>query len=541
MKRLCSLLLAALLLLPLLPRPAAAAGGYPDVPDGWALPYITRARECNLLLGNADGTFGYDRTITRAEFVTVLCRMFGWAQETPAAPSFADLGDWYDGYVEAGLAHGAYDGAERFRPRDPITRREMAVMLVRALGLNALAAQTGTDHLPFTDLTGDGGYIALAYDMGMVNGVTPTTFVPEGTAKRQEAAAMLVRVYDRFTAGLDWVHGFYAFSSYSQRALAGQMDAVSYGWSRMTWDGARAALDTADSEWRIPAGYDGITDYLDAQSVPANLSVFMSAGCAGLLASETGRAQAAAAIAAEAVRPYELTGTSPYAGVTVDFEGLRAASRADFVLFLTALRAALPADRLLYCAVQPLTADGDCYDGYDYRAIGALCDRVILMAHDYAPVSMTGLVGAAWQHNAAPAPLDQVWYALRQITDAETGVEDRRKVALALSMGCEGWYVDENDRLTAAGKVTPTPETVALRMSQSDTVPGFQDRSGCAYLRYTADDGRRVFLWYESERSVALKLLAARMLGVTGVSLWRLGTIPTYEGWDVWQTVQDAR
>lgn len=545
MKRILCLLLAACIPLALLPLRVHAASGYPDVPAGnWSEAVVASAREYNLLLGNANGTFGFGKSITRAEFVTVLCRMFRWETVTVSVPSFPDLGDWFDPYIETALAHSVFDTTATFRPRDPITRQEMAVMLVRALGLSDLAKQIDVSHLPFTDVTADKAYITLAYDIGMTNGVKPTLFAPESGAKREEAAAMLVRVYERYMAKTDWLHGFYAFSSYSQKDLAGQMDGVSFGWSRMEWDGSSANLNTGSSgsnDWRIPAGYESITGYLDEQSVSANLAVYMSSGAPALLASEDGRTQAVTAIVSEATRRYDVIGKSPYAGVTIDFEGLKSASKSDFTTFLTALRAALPETLTLYCAVQPLTSDGDCFDGYDYCAIGALCNKVILMAHDYSPASLTGMEGTSWQYNTAPAPLAKVYYSLLKITDPISGVEDRSKIALALSLGCEGWYVDGSDKVLSGTKVTPAMDTVHTRMAQSDTMFGFQRSTGCAWINYSIEDGRRVFLWYENDESVTQKLLVARLLGVTGVSLWRIGTIPDYDGWNVWNTVLETR
>ena len=544
MKRAFCLLLTLCLCLSILPSRARAAV-YPDVPAGiWAEAVIVSAREHNLLLGNADGTFGYGKSITRAQFVTVLCRMFGWQTAAAEKPSFPDLGGWYDGYVEAALAHGTFDQTALFRPNAAITRREMAVMLVRALGLKDLAAQTDTSRLPFTDLNTDKGYIAIAYDIGMVNGISATTFAPENGAKREEAAAMLVRVYEKYAAKISWVHGFYAFSSYSQKELAGQMNDVSFGWSRMEWDGTSAVLNIGSSgsnDWHIPAGYDSITGYLDAQSVHTSLSVYMSSGAADMLAQETGRSQAVAAIVAEAARSYDAIGKSPYAGVTIDFEGLREVSKAGFTAFLTALRSALPKGMTLYCAVQPLTADGDCFDGYDYRAIGAQCDKVILMAHDYSPVSLAGMEGTSWQYNTAPAPLNKVYDSLLRIIDPDTGVEDKGKIALALSLGCEGWYVDENGKVISGTKVSPAIDTVWSRMTQSDTIYGFQSSSGCAWMNYSVGDGRRVFLWYENAESISQKLLISRLLGITGISLWRIGIIPSYDGWNIWQTIESQR
>ena len=170
------------------------------------------------------------RELTRVEFVTVLCRMFSWDTVTPESPSFSDCpaSHWAYSYVETALAHGVMDAGGAFRPEDYISREEMAVMLVRALGYNELAGQLTDLSLPFDDVTENQGYIAIAYDIGMITGVEGAggqlKFLPYDSATREEAAAMLVRVYERYTSRVDWLHGFYAFSSYSQIDLTASMD-----------------------------------------------------------------------------------------------------------------------------------------------------------------------------------------------------------------------------------------------------------------------------------------------------------------------------
>ena len=100
--------------------------------------------------GYPDGTFGVGKELTRGEFVAVLCRMFGWDAASPGAPSFSDCpaSHWAYSYVETALAHGVMDAGGAFRPEDYISREEMAVMLVRALGYGTLAQSlSGLDHV----------------------------------------------------------------------------------------------------------------------------------------------------------------------------------------------------------------------------------------------------------------------------------------------------------------------------------------------------------------------------------------------------------
>ena len=70
-------------------------------------------------------------------------------------------------------------------------------MLVRALGYSTLAGQLSGAELPYTDVTSNRGYIAIASDLGIFNGYGDGTFRPLGLTTREQAAAALMRVYDR--------------------------------------------------------------------------------------------------------------------------------------------------------------------------------------------------------------------------------------------------------------------------------------------------------------------------------------------------------
>lgn len=198
-----SLILALCLSLSALPAQAASAG-YSDIPAGhWSEESVTRATELGLFQGVGNGLFGRGQPITRAAFVTALVRLFGWEGAVPDSPSFTDVEThrWFYAAVETALANGAVTAASRtFRPSDNITREEMAVMLVRALGYASLAGTASGYSSPFTDVTTNRGYITIAYDLGIVGGVGDGRFAPEATATREQAAAMLVRVYDRLYA-----------------------------------------------------------------------------------------------------------------------------------------------------------------------------------------------------------------------------------------------------------------------------------------------------------------------------------------------------
>jgi spore germination protein YaaH len=336
--------------------------------------------------------------------------------------------------------------------------------------------------------------------------------------------------------GLDWVHAFYAFSSYEQRELIKGLDAVTFGWSAMEWSEAEGArLNTSASNgnaWRIPDSYQLIAGYPRRYGVAANLGVFMDDGLEGMLADTKDRNEAVKAIIKEATRVYGAIGRSPFDGVTIDFEGLSGEdAKENFNKFLTSLAGKLRLRGMsLYVCVQP----NDNYDGYDYRKIGELADKVILMAHDYQPSSLEGFEGTDWQLFAALTPIDKVRDALEAITDAETGITDAGKIALAYSITGVGWMIDENGCVVSPEPANPSMNTILSRMEQPDTVFGWSEEDANPYLIYNTEAGERVFLWYEDSKSVTAKMKLANEYGITGASVWRLGNVPTSPVWNVW-------
>ena len=71
-------------------------------------------------------------------------------------------------------------------------------MLVRAMGYGTIAGLAQDLPMPFQDVTTNAGYIAMAYELGLVNGTSAAAFSPDRTATREQAAAMLMRLYDGY-------------------------------------------------------------------------------------------------------------------------------------------------------------------------------------------------------------------------------------------------------------------------------------------------------------------------------------------------------
>ncbi|MCX5975277.1 MAG: S-layer homology domain-containing protein, partial [Coprothermobacterota bacterium] len=113
-----------------------------DVPSNhWAFPYINAVVFSGVMNGYPDGTFGPERSITRAELATVMVRARGLFSLIVAPPTFPDIaGHWAAGNVEAAQRASFITGypSGDFRPDQTITRAETVTLIDRSFGRGPL-------------------------------------------------------------------------------------------------------------------------------------------------------------------------------------------------------------------------------------------------------------------------------------------------------------------------------------------------------------------------------------------------------------------
>ncbi len=198
MKRLTlALVLCCCLFLCLVPAANAAP---PDLGGHWAAGEIQTLIDRGAIGGYPDGTFRPEGTVTRAEFSKILCQSLGLSASSGSA--FSDLtGHWAAGDIYALTDEGILVPEEygaQYGPDAAIHRREIAVMLVRAMGLNGSAVELSGQPTSFRDdaaiASYDKGYLYLAQQLGLVGGYADGTFRPSARATRAEASVMIVRL-----------------------------------------------------------------------------------------------------------------------------------------------------------------------------------------------------------------------------------------------------------------------------------------------------------------------------------------------------------
>lgn len=151
--------------------------------------------------GYTDGTFRPDNTITRAEVATMFAGLsydFDKSKDYPNA--FNDVSDdkWYEKYVNFTAKRGYFSGYENslFKPEEPITRAEFAVILVKYLGIKTTSQSSGFDDV--TENHFASGYIRYLSNLNIISGYADGTFKPDNTITRAEAVTMMNNALGRY-------------------------------------------------------------------------------------------------------------------------------------------------------------------------------------------------------------------------------------------------------------------------------------------------------------------------------------------------------
>lgn len=163
-----------------------------DIQGHWAQAQLQEWLNKGYLGGYPDGTVKPNKAITRAEYVALVNRLFGFTET--ASISFTDLKSSNWSYIEVSKAvkAGYIGGYENhtFRPNNPLTRQEAAVITAKLLQLN-----TNMTTLKFKDSSQFAGWsrgaIAAAADKKIINGYPDGTFGPKKALTRAEAVGII--------------------------------------------------------------------------------------------------------------------------------------------------------------------------------------------------------------------------------------------------------------------------------------------------------------------------------------------------------------
>ncbi|KAB2953778.1 hypothetical protein F9B85_03940 [Heliorestis acidaminivorans] len=198
--KLMAIFTAMAMILTLLPL-AAMAQTPEDARGHWAQNWIDKMIQKGFVSGYPDGTFQPDKQITRAEFATIVNNSFNtYDASAEATFTDVSSSDWFYRQVasakEAGYISGYPDGT--FKPNAPISRQEAAVLMTNLLGLNqnaSLPAYTDQGQIGNWAVSS----ISAVNASGLMQGYPDGQFKPLNPISRAETAVLIDKAlgYDK--------------------------------------------------------------------------------------------------------------------------------------------------------------------------------------------------------------------------------------------------------------------------------------------------------------------------------------------------------
>lgn len=165
---------------------------FKDTSNHWAKGYISELSNRGYLQGYPDGNFLPDKTMTRAEFVSVLLR----CMNNSPAYSFTANSSWADAQINEGIRQGIIvisEYPQGYNKDGAINRAEASAMVMRALGKEPNYAFASFKDNNIVNNNPYAGYIKAAQQEGIITGYPDGEFKPYNYITRAQASIILSR------------------------------------------------------------------------------------------------------------------------------------------------------------------------------------------------------------------------------------------------------------------------------------------------------------------------------------------------------------
>lgn len=411
-----------------------------------------------------------------------------------------------------------------------LTREKAAALIIKLMGYEGIAKDYKNSTL-YKDVTAYKGEIHIVSQLGIMSGTGTGLFTPTKPVTYEQAKIITQRIQNKLNKPATWNHAFYAISSSSQMELIPTYDAVSFGWAQVCYDAAKQSfgIQTTQGDFKVPTGFYKPLDLAKSNGVETYLMVFFEDknGMAKQLLNNETQVDKLIKQIVDLSNGITKDGvTRAFDGVTIDFENFISSDLAiPYTKFLSKLKTQLKLhNKKLNVAVPPTIH----FKGYDYRGIGEYADKVILMAHDYSTKSLTPFEQEIGRIITPLTPINEVYASFAAITNSATGIQDKSKLVLQISYGALQWQTKEGKVINSKA-YTPTYDKIYARLKNSSTQSLYDETYQNPYAVYE-ENGIRNIIWYENNKSVKAKTDLAKLFGIQGISYWRLGMIPFYEG-----------
>ena len=218
-----------------------------------------------------------------------------------------------------------------------------------------------------------------------------------------------------------------------------------------------------------------------------------------------------------------LIGRYRYDGIHIDWENVNADDRDVQTQFMRELRQVLrPQNKLVTQALVGKTYDATTgWSGsYDYRALGALNDYVVLMCYDYS-----------WSGTKNGGPVAPATWTQSVLNFARARIP-AGQIILGVPFYGRAWNVTTNDSKDSVA-LTTNDVTNLANQYPNGLITGYDTTYEENWMRYSHDNQNFV-AWYQTPRSFSAKIDLLRRNGIGGFAAWRMG----YESSDFWRVMR---
>lgn len=196
-----------------------------------------------------------------------------------------------------------------------------------------------------------------------------------------------------------------------------------------------------------------------------------------------------------------------YDGIDIDYENLDEKARDDFSQYIKVLAKELhQANKILSVTLQAKQSDDEAWTrAYDFEKLGEAADQIRIMTYDHS------------RTNTTPGPIAPVKWMAKALTYAQSKI-NTAKIIAGLPFYAYDWCTEgmcENRGLVYDG--------VKNIIEENKINPEWDDEAKCPWFYYKDDRGNPHTVYFENERSIAEKIKIIKKLGISGVSIWRLG------------------
>jgi hypothetical protein len=170
---------------------------FTDIDKTFNKTQIVELAEAGIISGVSETSFEPNRSVNRAEYVTLIVRLMKLDTTQSAVTGFKDVKgtDWFASSIAAAVANKLIDGISKdsFAPQAVITREQAAKIIANVL--RTLEKTEAKGEVKFTDKDEISSWalddLAYLVEKGLIHGYGDGTFRPKNELSRAEAAALI--------------------------------------------------------------------------------------------------------------------------------------------------------------------------------------------------------------------------------------------------------------------------------------------------------------------------------------------------------------